>query len=85
MAKPTFNAYSVREYENDGKKDSFWTKILAGIWGPSPAGAERAALKRKLNFNTFVIALALPINVGASWLYRHLTPTHLGWHARFCC
>ncbi len=26
MAKPTFNAYSVREYEKDGKKDSFWTK-----------------------------------------------------------
>jgi hypothetical protein len=27
MAKPTYNAYSVREYEKDGKKDSFWTKI----------------------------------------------------------
>ncbi len=27
MAKPTFNAYSVREYEKDGKKDSYWTKI----------------------------------------------------------
>ena len=27
MAKPVFHAYSVREYEKDGKKDSFWTKI----------------------------------------------------------
>ena len=27
MAKPTYNAYTVREYENNGKKDSFWTKI----------------------------------------------------------
>jgi hypothetical protein len=27
MAKPAFNAYSVREYEKDGKKESFWTKI----------------------------------------------------------
>jgi hypothetical protein len=27
MAKPKFHAYSVREYEKDGKKDSFWTKI----------------------------------------------------------
>jgi hypothetical protein len=27
MAKPVYNAYSVREYEKDGKKDSFWTKI----------------------------------------------------------
>jgi len=27
MAKPTYNAYSVREYERYGKKDSFWTKI----------------------------------------------------------
>ena len=28
MAKPTFNAYSVREYtKEDGTKDSFWTKI----------------------------------------------------------
>jgi hypothetical protein len=30
MAKPTYNAYSVREYEKDGKKDSFWTRIGAG-------------------------------------------------------
>ncbi len=27
MAKPAYNAYSVREYEKDGKKDSVWTKI----------------------------------------------------------
>jgi hypothetical protein len=27
MSKPTYHAYSVREYEKDGKKDSFWTKI----------------------------------------------------------
>jgi hypothetical protein len=27
MAKPTYNAYSVRKYEKDGEKDSFWTKI----------------------------------------------------------
>ena len=27
MAKPVFHAYSVREYEKDGKKDSFWTKV----------------------------------------------------------
>ncbi len=28
MAKPTFNAYSVREYKKaDGTTDSFWTKI----------------------------------------------------------
>jgi len=27
MAKPKFHAFSVREYEKDGKKDSFWTKI----------------------------------------------------------
>jgi hypothetical protein len=27
MARPKFNAYTVREYEKDGKKDSFWTKI----------------------------------------------------------
>lgn len=27
MAKPVFHAYSIREYEKDGKKDSFWTKV----------------------------------------------------------
>jgi hypothetical protein len=27
MVKPKFNAYSVREYEKDGKKESFWAKI----------------------------------------------------------
>ena len=29
MSKPTYYAYTVREYEKDGKKDSFWTKIGA--------------------------------------------------------
>jgi len=27
MAKPKYLAYSVREFEKDGKKDSFWTRI----------------------------------------------------------
>jgi hypothetical protein len=27
MSKPVYHAYSVREYEKDGKKESFWTKI----------------------------------------------------------
>jgi hypothetical protein len=29
MSKPTYYAYTVREVEKDGKKDSFWTKIGA--------------------------------------------------------
>ena len=31
MSKPVYHAYSVREYEKDGKKDSFWTK-LGVVW-----------------------------------------------------
>ncbi len=27
MAKPVLHAYTIRDYERDGKKDSFWTKI----------------------------------------------------------
>lgn len=27
MAKPTHNAFTVREFERDGKKDSMWLKI----------------------------------------------------------
>jgi hypothetical protein len=27
MSKPTHLAYSVRDYEKDGKKDSFWSKV----------------------------------------------------------
>ncbi len=27
MSKPVFHAYSVREYEKDNKKESFWTKV----------------------------------------------------------
>lgn len=27
MSKPVFHAFSVREFEKDGKKDSFWTKV----------------------------------------------------------
>lgn len=31
MAKPVFHAWTVREFEKDGKKDSFWTRIGA-VW-----------------------------------------------------
>jgi hypothetical protein len=27
MAKPVFHAYTIRDYEKDGKKEGFWTKI----------------------------------------------------------
>jgi hypothetical protein len=27
MAKPVYHAYTAREYEKDGKKESCWTKI----------------------------------------------------------
>jgi len=49
MAKPVYHAYSVREYEKDGKKDSFWTKI--GV-----------AFQHKDGDGLDIILEALPVN-----------------------
>jgi hypothetical protein len=49
MTKPVYYAYSVREYEKNGKKDSFWTKI--GVAFPH---------KDSKGFDVFLEAL--PIN-----------------------